>query len=147
MTGFRRQSVQWDFLRFLAVGGGFSLGYSAVAAFMVGPMGLPPYWTSLALFMSCVPLAYLAHKYFSFGAKSARKGGFVIYSASQISSFALVSALTTRFVTGVYLLDTGIYICTVGGAAVLTFLVAKTFVFRASDAATQGNEASGQKKR
>ncbi len=138
---------RWSFLRFLIVGGGFSVGYSAIAALLVGRLGLPAYWTSLILYVFCVPLAYLAHKHFSFGAGSAKKGGLVRYVGLQIASFAFTAAISTRLVTGVYLVDMGIYFCTVGIAAGLTFLIANAFIFNVTDEATRRNAGSDRRPR
>lgn len=124
-------TTQGQVLRFLIVGGGFSLGYSLIVAVLIGPFGLRPYPTSLAVFALCVPLAFMAHRRFSFGSAQTRKAGVAIYAGSQILSFATVSAITTRFVTGHLMADMALYLITVAAAAVLTFTVAKFLVFRA----------------
>lgn len=123
-----------SFFRFLLVGASFSIGYSACVAFLVGPMGLPPFWSSTLLFALCIPLAFTAHRLFSFKGRRVRRRGVLPYAFLQIVSFATVSAAMSRFVVGDYWRDAALYFATVGTAAVLTFLVSRFFVFIPSDA-------------
>lgn len=133
-----------ELIRFLIVGGGFAVGYSVLVAMLTGPLGLPAYTTSVAVFALCIPSAFLAHKLFSFKKADTRKSGFLIYATAQIVSFASVSAITTGFVTDRPLVDTGVYLVTVGSAALITFAITRLFVFRRSDAATPRNAANAR---
>jgi putative flippase GtrA len=119
-----------QFVRFIAVGGAFAFAYSFLVAVLVGPIGLMPYPTSITVFAFCVPLAFLTHKRVSFSVKTVRKGGFIIYAASQIASCALVLTLTTQFVTGTVIYDICLYLATVAMTAILTFAIAKLLVFQ-----------------
>lgn len=117
-------------MRFLAVGGGFAGGYAVVTALLTGPGGLPPLPTSVALYAACIPAAFWVQKRVTFRVAQTRAAGFAAYAATQIASLALVAAVTTRFVTGHVLADTGIYLGTAGAAAVLSYLVSSRFAFR-----------------
>ncbi len=117
-------------LRFLAVGGGFAVGYGAATAVLTGPVGLPVYATSVVLYALCIPAAFLMQMRVTFGLKRTWAAGFPVYAAVQILSLALVTAVTTRFVTGHVLPDTLIFLSSAGAAAVLSFFVSQRFAFR-----------------
>ena len=120
--------------RFLAVGGSFSLGYALATAWLVGPLGLPAFATSVALYAACIPAAFLAQRLVTFaGRDSARPParGLALYAATQLTSLALVAAVTTRFVTGQVLLDTALFLATAGTAAVASYFICDRVIFRA----------------
>ncbi len=124
--------ISGRFVRFALVGGGFSLGYALLTAFLVGPLSAPPFATSVGLYALCIPLAYLAQKHFTFGASRAHGGSFAIYGATQIASLAVIALITTRFVSQVYWMDTGIFLATAAGAAVASFAINRSFAFNRS---------------
>lgn len=120
------------FVRFAAVGGSFSLGYALLTAFLVGPLSAPPFVTSVVLYALCIPLAYLAQKHFTFGAAHSHGGSFAIYAATQVASLAVIATITTRFVSGVYWMDTGVFLATAALAAVASFGINRSFAFKRS---------------
>jgi putative flippase GtrA len=120
------------FIRFAAVGAGFSLGYALLTAFLVGPLSAPPFVTSVVLYALCIPLAYLAQKHFTFGQETTHKGSFAIYGATQVVSLAVVATLSTRFVTQVYWLDTGLFLTTAASAAIVSYGINRSFAFTRS---------------
>lgn len=117
-------------LRFLLVGGSFSLGYALVTALLVGKLGFPAVLTSVLIYAACIPAAYLVQKKFTFSKDSTHRGSFLIYTLTQVIGLGLVSLVTTRFVSGVYLLDTGLFLITAGIAAVVSFAINRIFAFR-----------------
>jgi putative flippase GtrA len=122
--GFRKP------LRFLMVGGAFSLGYSLVTAGLVGPFGFPAFATSVILYVLCIPAAFLTQRKVTFAAQAPRRGGFLIYAAMQMASLALVASVTTRFVTQVFVLDTLLFLATAGTAALISYVVSDRLAFR-----------------
>ncbi|MCU0908163.1 MAG: GtrA family protein [Rhodobacteraceae bacterium] len=118
------------FIRFAIVGAGFALGYAVVTAVLVGRAGLPPLATSVVVYALCIPLAYLAQRSFAFRVRRAQRGGFGIYAATQVACLALVSVVTSRFVTGHVATDTALFLVTAGAAAVASYAVLRLVVFR-----------------
>jgi putative flippase GtrA len=121
------------FARFVVVGGGFALGYAVVTAALVGRAGLPPLATSVAVYALCIPLAYLAQKSFTFRVRRAQRGGFMVYAATQVVCMALVSVVTTRFVTGHVPTDTLLFLATAGSTVVASYAVLRAAVFRPAE--------------
>ncbi len=117
-------------VRFLLVGGGFSLAYALVTALLIGKLGFPAVVTSVLIYAACIPLAYLAQRRFTFRADRTHRGSFIIYALTQVFGLGLVSLITTRFVSGVYLLDTGLFLITAGVAAIVSFAINRLFAFR-----------------
>lgn len=126
----------WTFVRFLLVGGAFSFGYSLTNALLIGKAGLPPFATTVGLYLLCIPLAYLAQKRIAFRVRTGSPRRFAVYAGTQLFCLAAIALITTRFVTRNVIIDTGIFLVTVGSAALLSFLIGKFVVFRpgASDA-------------
>jgi putative flippase GtrA len=120
--------------RFLAVGGSFSLGYALATAALVGQLGLPAFATSVILYALCIPAAFLVQRRITFGGRGGGRGGaargLAIYAATQVASLGLVAALSTRFVSGNFALDTGLFLVTAGAAAVASYLVCDRLAFR-----------------
>lgn len=129
MTGAFSRAQAARLLRFLIVGGSFSLGYSLATALLVAA-GAPPYATAVILYLACIPAAYLVQKRFTFRVTQVPAGSFAIYAATQLAGLALVASVTTRFVTQIVAIDTMIFLATGGIAAVLSFTVNAAFAFR-----------------
>jgi putative flippase GtrA len=124
-------SSDWrQFARFVVVGGAFAGGYAVVTALLVGVAGMPAFVTSTVVYALCIPLAYLAQKSFAFRTTQARKAGFLVYGSMQVLCMMLVSWITSRFVSGVVLVDTALFLGTAGLAAVASYAVSRFAVFR-----------------
>ncbi|MDX8349860.1 GtrA family protein [Cognatiyoonia sp. IB215446] len=124
------------FLRFLAVGGSFSLGYAFVTAGLISLADAPPLLTSVLVYLICIPLAFWAQKNVAFRADQTGRFAMLIYAGTQVASLAVVSTITSRFVTKDFWIDTAIFLVTAGSAAVISFLICRYIIFRpsASDA-------------
>ena len=118
------------FVRFLFVGGSFSLIYSVTTALLINFAGAPPFLTSVILYLICIPLAFWAQRNFAFRSPEIRENAFVIYAATQVAGFMSVSFITTKFITYQPVWDTAILIGTVGLTAVVSFLIGKFAIFR-----------------
>ncbi len=116
-------------LLFLMVGGGFSVFYAVTSASLINFARTPPFWTSVLLFAACIPPAFLAQQHIAFKAKRLRKNAFWIYAATQICCIAVVSIVTTRFVTYDFFWDTTIMGATVGTNAILGFIIGRFVTF------------------
>lgn len=116
--------------RFLVVGGVFSVTYAVVTAALIA-LGAPPFWTATLLYALAIPLAFLAQKRFTFGNETAQRNAFWVYLSTQLASFTLIASITTQFVMHNFLLDTVLYLMTAGAAAVISFLVNRSFAFSA----------------
>lgn len=127
-SGLRRHGGR--LLRFLVVGGSFSLVYSVTTALLVGLAGAPALATSILVYAACVPLAFAAQKRVTFRNAETRRWGFLAYAGVQVASVAAVSVVTTRFVTGDFVRDTLIFLVTSGAAAVLSYAVTNAVSFR-----------------
>ena len=125
-----RMSERQKLVRFLAVGGGFSLFYAVVTSVLINSAGAPPFWTSVIVYALCVPAAFLVQKSFTFNATHLRAGAFLYYTGTQVLGVALVSVVTTRFVTHNWWWDTIVMGVTAGLAAILNFLMGRYFTFR-----------------
>ena len=120
------------FLRFLIVGGSFSLGYAVVTAALIRFADAPPLVTSIFIYLVCIPLAFFAQKKFAFRADQTRRSAMLIYGATQVASLAVVSTVTSRFVTKTFLFDTALFLVTAGTAAVASYLICRFIIFRQS---------------
>lgn len=118
------------FIRFLAVGGGFSLGYAIVTAALIRFGAAPPLATSVIVYLLCIPAAFWAQKRIAFRADQTGKSGMMIYAGTQVASLAVVSTITSRFVTRDFLIDTLIFLVTAGAAAVISYLICRYIIFR-----------------
>lgn len=117
------------FLRFLLVGGSFSLGYSVTTAALIRFAGAPPFWTSVLVYVASIPLAYTAQRRFAFRIERPRSTAFASYVATQIGSVSLVSAVTTHFVSHQFFHDTLLLLVTSAVAAVVSFIIGRFVTF------------------
>ena len=118
------------FVRFVLVGGCFSLGYAVVTAGLIRFAAAPPLPTSVVVYLLCIPAAFWAQRHIAFRADRQAKGALWIYTATQTGSLAVISAITTRFVTRVFWADTLLFVATAGVAAVASFLICRYILFR-----------------
>jgi putative flippase GtrA len=118
------------FLRFLMVGGSFSLGYAVVTAALIRFAQAPPLATSVIVYLVCIPLAFWAQKKIAFRAHTTGRSAMLIYGATQVASLAVVSTVTSRFVTRNFVYDTALFLVTAGIAAVASFLICRYIIFR-----------------
>lgn len=117
-------------VRFVIVGSGFSLFYAVVTAVTINSVGAPPFWTSVFVYALCIPVAFFIQKTFTFNATHLRSGALLYYAGTQVLGIALVSVVTTRFITYNWWCDTILMGVTAGLAAILNFLVGRYFTFR-----------------
>lgn len=118
------------FARFAMVGGSFSLGYAILTAGLIRFVDAPPLPTSIIVYLICIPLAFYAQKKFAFRAEGAGRNAMLIYTGTQVASLAVVSTITSRFVTKNFVLDTGLFVVTAGTAAVASYLICRFVIFR-----------------
>lgn len=118
------------FFRFLAVGGSFSLGYAIVTAALIRLAYAPPLITSVIVYLLCIPLAFWAQKKIAFRADQTGRSAMFIYAATQVASLSVVSTITSRFVTRVFIMDTLIFLVTAGAAAVVSYMICRFIVFK-----------------
>jgi putative flippase GtrA len=118
------------FVRFVLIGGSFSLGYAVVTAGLIRFAAAPPLPTSVVVYFLCTPAAFWAQRHIAFRADRQAKGALWIYTATQTGSLAVISAITTRFVTRVFWADTLLFVATAGMAAVASFLICRYILFR-----------------
>lgn len=130
MARFTSPGERTRLLRFLMVGGSFSLGYALLTAFLIGKMDTPPFVTSVVIYALCIPAAYIIQRKFTFGKDRTNRASFLIYLSTQVVGLGLVALITTRFVTYVYLLDTALFLVTAGIAAVLSYSINRIFAFK-----------------
>lgn len=124
--------MDFAFPRFLAVGGSFSLGYAVVTSALIRFAAAPPLPTSVIVYLICIPLAFWAQKKIAFRADQTGRSAMFIYGATQVASLAVVSTITSRFVTRVFIYDTLIFLVTAAAAAVVSYLICRYIIFRPS---------------
>jgi putative flippase GtrA len=122
-------SQRQAFVRFLLVGGTFSLFFSVATAALIRFAATPPLATSVIVYVLCIPAVFQAHKRFAFGVQHARKSAFFLYLATQVCSLTFVAAITTRFVTQMFWPDTALFLATSAIAAVLSYLIGRYITF------------------
>ncbi|OYU40075.1 MAG: hypothetical protein CFE33_05785 [Pseudorhodobacter sp. PARRP1] len=120
-----------SFLRFLLVGGSFSLIYSFATAGLIRFAQTPAFATSVAVYVLCIPLAFLSHKHFAFGAETTHRSAFLLYTLTQIASLSAVSFVTTRLVSHQFWPDVGLFLLTSAVAAVASFVINRFVIFAA----------------
>ena len=139
-----KSAERWTLFRFLLVGGLSSLSYSLLFALPLVYMLLaallfaliinltdwPVFLSSVILFCLFIPTTFQVHKRFTFLSRRIASTAFPSYAVMQLCCFSAVSAVSANLVTNVYLLDTALYLVTVGIAAMLTFLIGKYVIFR-----------------
>ena len=128
MTG--ETSHLQTFLRFLAVGGGFSLGYALITTALINLADAPPLSTSIIVYVLCIPLAYSTQRVVAFRGRAEGSRGLAIYAATQIACLAFVAAITSRLVSYVFVWDTMLYLVTAGLAALASYLICRFIIFR-----------------
>lgn len=116
-------------LRFLLVGGAFSLVYSASTALLIGLVGTPPVATSLLVYLACIPPAFACQRRFAFGVERARPGALGLYAMTQGLSMAIVSSATALFVTREVVQDTLVILAASAVAAVVSFVISRFVIF------------------
>jgi putative flippase GtrA len=121
------------FLRFAIVGGSFSLGYAIIVAGLIRFADAPPLITSITVYLICIPLAFLAQKKFAFRSDQMGWLAVFIYAATQVASLAVVSTITSSFVTKNFFFDTGLFSVTAGSAAVASYLICRFIIFKQSE--------------
>lgn len=122
-------SVSPVFLRFLVVGGTFSLIYAATTSALIAFAGAPPLATGVLVWLACIPPAYWCQSRLAFGVTELRRTAFPTYVATQLASVGLVSVVSAVAVTRVFWVDTAIYLAASAAAAVLSFVVARLVTF------------------
>lgn len=120
------------FLRFATVGGSFSLGYATTVAGLIRFADAPPLVTSIAVYLVCIPLAFLAQKKFAFRSDQTGRSAVFIYVATQLTSLVVVSNITSRFVAKNFFFDTGLFLLTAGSAAVASYMICRFIIFKQS---------------
>lgn len=120
-----------SFLRFLLVGGSFSLIYSLTTAALIRFAHTPAFATSVAVYLCCIPPAFLAHKHFAFAVRETRAAALPLYALAQIGSVVAISFVTTRFVTHEFWKDTALMLLTSAIAAVVNYLISRFVIFLA----------------
>lgn len=118
-----------SFLRFLVVGGLFSLIFSACSAALISLAGTPPVATAVVVWLACIPPAFYCQRRFAFGVERTRRMAFPLYAATQGASLALVSGASALFVTREFWADTGVYLLASAAAAVMSFLIGRFVTF------------------
>ena len=118
-----------SFLRFLMVGGLFSVIFSATTAALISLAGAPPVATGVLVWLACIPPAYYCQRRFAFGVKRTRRMAFPLYAATQGASLALVSGASALLVTRDFWADTGVYLLASAAAAVMSFLIGRFVTF------------------
>ena len=121
------------FLRFAVVGGSFSLGYAVLVAGLIRFADAPPLITSITIYLICIPLAFFAQKKFAFRSNQTGRFAMFVYATTQIASLAVVSTITSRFVTKNFLFDTGLFLITAGSAAVASYLICRFIIFNRAE--------------
>lgn len=118
------------FMRFVIVGGSFSFGFAVVTAGLIRFANTPPLPTSVIVYLLCIPLAFRAQRAFAFRATQTDRSAMWVYGATQIASLAVVSAVTSRFVTRDFFYDTVLFLVTAGVAAVISYLICRFVIFK-----------------
>jgi len=90
-TSARKEIV---LLRFLAVGGFFSLLYSSLATLLALFGGADPAWASAIAYAVCVPPGYLAQRRLAFRATTPHRQAFPRYVALQAPLLGLAAGLS-----------------------------------------------------
>ena len=119
-----------SFFRFAAVGVSFSLIYAVVTSALISVMQAPAFLTSVAVYLICIPLAFVAQRRFAFDRAQPMRGGVLVYGAVQIVALVAVSFVSSRFVQGVWAFDTVLYFVTAGAAAVVSFAISRFVIFK-----------------
>lgn len=135
MTGVQGHFA--PFVRFVLVGGSFSLGFALVTAALIRWAAAPPLLTSIVVYLLCIPAAFWAQKRFAFRAETGGGRAMGIYAATQVASLAVVSTVSSRFVSQDFMRDTALYLVTAGAAAVVSYLICRFVIFRSPESDAQ----------
>ena len=118
------------FFRFLLVGGGFSAIFALTTTVLINFFDTPPLPTSIAVYALCIPLAFTAQDRFTFRGNRNSRHALLIYAGVQIACLAVVSTISSTFVSRVFWLDTLVYLVTAAVAALFSFAICRFVIFR-----------------
>jgi len=118
------------FGRFVLVGGSLSLGFSVTTSALINLAGTPPLATAVIVYLACIPIGFAAQKRLAFAVEKTRSSAMALYTATQIGSLAVVSAVTTAFVQHDLWRDTLLMLFTAGVAAIVSFAIGRYLTFR-----------------
>jgi putative flippase GtrA len=118
------------FVRFVMVGGSFSLIYAATTAGLIRFTATPPFAASILVYLLCIPPAFWAQRHFAFRAEKSGRGRFWIYGTTQIASLTLITSVATHFVTQNFWKDTFIFLVTAAAAAIISFAICRNIIFK-----------------
>lgn len=116
-------------VRFLIVGGAFSLIYSVTTAALISVLQYSAFWISVVVYAFFIPFAFMLQKTFVFEHAGDRLRTFLPYAALQVATVALVSCVTTLYVTHIFFWDSIIMLVTTGVAAVVNYFISRFVVF------------------
>lgn len=125
-------SEKFSFIRFLLVGGGFSLLFSVLTSIFINYLSTPPFTTILIVYISCIPCAYQCQRAFVFKQKKTRKHAFYYYAGLQILSLSTVSAITKFFISYDFVWDMALMLATAALTAIVSYILSKKIIFTAS---------------
>jgi putative flippase GtrA len=121
------------FLRFASVGAAASLTYASLVSILVSGAEAPPFVTGVAVYAALVPVAYAGQRAFAFPEARGDGSTFSRYAAVQVLAVLVVSAVTSRLLSGHPAIDAAIWFATAGGTSLLAFAVNRLVVFRPAD--------------
>lgn len=121
-------ATEWQFIRFILVGGAFAGLYVAFATILTGWFGFTHWVASSFAYLVAIPLAYIAQKRFAFQSRARDSRAFPRYLVLQLISLCMASgsayviAMEANWPTGL------VYTASVGVAVVANFLIIKFWV-------------------
>lgn len=127
------------FLRFLVVGGGMAVLYSALAALATTYLPLPKALSSAGAWLLCIPLGFALHRRFTFAASQPHRHALWLYAATQGLSICTVAVVSHLLAQGVFWPDLAVHFGASGLAAILSYLINRWIVFPAATPDRRGS--------
>ena len=124
-----RNLLQSSFLRFLLVGGGMAGVYALLAALATSQLPIPRAASSALAWIACIPIAFWAHRRFSFPESRPHRHGLWLYAATQGLSIAIVAAISQLLAQGLFWHDLIVHLFASAVAAVSSYAISRKVIF------------------
>jgi len=116
-------------LRFLFVGGAMALVYAVLAAFATSQLPLPNTVSAGGAWLLCIPLAYWWQRRFTFADSAPHRLAPLLYAGTQAIGIGTVATVSHFLAKGAFWPDLIVHLGASLLAAVLSYLINRTFVF------------------
>jgi putative flippase GtrA len=122
--------LEYKFARFLLVGGSAALAYVAISTALVSIFPGRGRLIAVAVYLACIPIAFLGQRKVTFQSKGPRIWEFLKYAGLQAFAVTSSTFLVGRLITNDPTWNAAVFLCISGLATLISFAVCQFLVFR-----------------